>query len=164
MEKAGLPATHGLQRAWQTRWKSSPTALDVALIASSLPTQPPSLQLNSGDAALLKSSAAPFLQGLWLEKPELEPVLQPDSLLTGEMATCHQLNLWEHHNRIHQWTARAHETVVPNRETAKSWATFFSHRGDNHVLCHISQTSMFIKPCHIWRGPNSTTPTKKTLL
>ena len=74
-----------------------------------------------------------IFQALWLKKPEPEPVLRLESLLPGEMATCHQLDLWKHNNWLHQWTARAQETGVSNREAAKHWTSVISYKGYVHV-------------------------------
>ena len=62
MGKIGRHVTPGLPRTSPTRWRISPTALNVALTVSLPPSQPPSLQLNSGVANIHKFSSTPFFR------------------------------------------------------------------------------------------------------
>ena len=131
-EMVGRPVILGLQRTSAARWRSSRTALNVAQTVNSPPTQPQSQQLNSGHHFL--SHLFPFLQGLWLEKPEPEPFLHLDRLLTGEVATGAELDLWKHHHDIHQRSDRACQIGVSNNETARKWTPVISYTGN--VFCN----------------------------
>ena len=132
-EMVGRLVTLGLQRTSAARWKISRTVLNVAQTVNSPPTQPQSQQLNSGRHFFFFSDY-PFLQGLWLEKPEPKPFVHLDRLLTGEVATGVELDLWKHHHDVHQRTARACQIGVSNNETAKRWTPVISYTGN--VPCH----------------------------
>ena len=50
--------------------------------------------------------------------------------ITGEVATCDELNLWECYRcGVHQWPSRALEAQVSHRETEQQWAPVISYKG-----------------------------------
>ena len=48
-----------------------------------------------------------------LKKPQPKSFLQPVGIIPGKVAACHQLDLWEHHNQLHQQSVRTFEIEVP---------------------------------------------------
>ena len=68
------------------------------------------------------------IQVVWLKKCELEPLLQLDQHLSGEMAANHQRNLRQHQHHLRRRAAWTHETKIP---TSHDWGrtTFSSFRG-----------------------------------
>ena len=69
------------------------------------------------------------IQVVWLKKYELEPLLQLDQHLSGEMAANHQRNLRQHQHHLRRRAAWTHETKIP---TSHDWGrtTFSSFRGE----------------------------------
>ena len=83
---------------------------------------------------------------MWLKKPELEPLLQPDQLLVSQMATGYQQNLRrEQQRRLHQRAKGTNATEVSTKQSSRG-TSLFSYQGEPFV--HIFKTPI-IKHFHL---------------
>ena len=96
-----------------------------------------------------------FSQLLWLAQLELEPVLQPDLHLSGNVATKRPRDLRKPDNKLHQCNIRADEKELPKLYGGQG-AHNFTHQGVTHLL-HLMKNSLF-------RTWPITTPTRRTSL